>query len=84
MPRYFFHLTGGDHFRLADEVGEEFDREESARGHAMAVGVDATCVLGCIDVAMRASPRISHTQKRVGAARDSTARNARSYPLEIR
>jgi hypothetical protein len=37
MPRYFFHLTGGDNLRLADAVGEEFDREESARGHAMAV-----------------------------------------------
>ena len=38
--------------------------------------VDATCVLGCIDVAMRASPRIGHTQKRVRAARESTAGNA--------
>jgi hypothetical protein len=28
MPRYFFHLTGGDNLRLTDEVGEEFDREE--------------------------------------------------------
>jgi hypothetical protein len=37
MARYFFHLTGGDNVRLADEVGDEFDREEAARAHAMAV-----------------------------------------------
>jgi hypothetical protein len=35
MSRYFFNLTNGD--SVADEVGEEFDRVEAARGHAMAV-----------------------------------------------
>jgi hypothetical protein len=35
MPRYFFDLANGD--SLADEVGEEFERVEAARGHAMAV-----------------------------------------------
>jgi hypothetical protein len=36
MPRYFFDLTNnGD--SVADEVGEEFDLVEAARGHAMAV-----------------------------------------------
>jgi hypothetical protein len=35
MPRYFFNLTNGD--SVADEVGEDFDRVEAARGHAMAV-----------------------------------------------
>jgi hypothetical protein len=35
MPRYFFDLTNGD--ILADEVGEEFDLVEAARGHATAV-----------------------------------------------
>jgi hypothetical protein len=35
MPRYFFNLTNGD--SVADEVGEEFDRVEAARGHAMEV-----------------------------------------------
>jgi hypothetical protein len=36
MPRYFFNLTNnGD--SVADEVGEEFDLVEAARGHAMAV-----------------------------------------------
>jgi uncharacterized protein DUF6894 len=35
MSRYFFDLTNGD--SVADEVGEEFDRVEAARGHAMAV-----------------------------------------------
>jgi hypothetical protein len=35
MPRYFFDLTNGD--RVADEVGEEFDGVEAARGHAMTV-----------------------------------------------
>jgi Domain of unknown function (DUF6894) len=32
MPRYFFDLTNGD--RIVDEVGEEFDLVEAARGHA--------------------------------------------------
>jgi hypothetical protein len=35
MPRYFFNLTNGD--SVADEVGEEFDGVEAARGHAMTV-----------------------------------------------
>jgi hypothetical protein len=35
VPRYFFHLTNGE--TLADEVGEEFDLVEEARGHATAV-----------------------------------------------
>jgi hypothetical protein len=35
MSRYFFDLTNGD--SVPDEVGEEFDRVEAARGHAMAV-----------------------------------------------
>jgi uncharacterized protein DUF6894 len=35
MPRYFFHVTNGD--TLADEVGEEFDLVEAARGHALGV-----------------------------------------------
>ena len=35
MPRYFFDLTNGD--SVADEVGEEFDRVEAARGHALTV-----------------------------------------------
>ncbi len=35
MPRYFFDLTNGD--SVADEVGEEFDLVEAARGHAMTV-----------------------------------------------
>jgi len=35
MPRYFFNLTNGN--SVADEVGEEFDRVEAARGHAMEV-----------------------------------------------
>jgi len=34
MPRYFFELTNG---RVADEVGEEFDHAEAARGHALTV-----------------------------------------------
>jgi hypothetical protein len=37
MPRYFSHLTDDDRLTLADEVGEEFDLVEAARGHAMAV-----------------------------------------------
>jgi hypothetical protein len=36
MPRYFFDLTNGNSI-VADEVGEEFDLVEAARGHAMAV-----------------------------------------------
>ena len=35
MPRYFFDLTNGD--CVTDEVGEEFDLVEAARGHAMTV-----------------------------------------------
>jgi hypothetical protein len=35
MPRYFFVLTNGN--GVADEVGEEFDGVEAARGHAMTV-----------------------------------------------
>jgi hypothetical protein len=35
MSRYFFNLTNGD--SVADEVGEEFDRAEAARGHVMTV-----------------------------------------------
>jgi hypothetical protein len=35
MSRYFFDLTNGD--SVADEVGEEFDLVEAARGHAMTV-----------------------------------------------
>jgi hypothetical protein len=35
MPHYFFNLTNGD--SVADEVGEEFDGVEAARGHAMTV-----------------------------------------------
>ena len=38
MPRYFFAMTDQDSLSLAnDEVGEEFDRVEAARRHAMAV-----------------------------------------------
>jgi Domain of unknown function (DUF6894) len=38
MPRYFFALTDQDSRSLADdEVGEDFDRVEAAREHAMAV-----------------------------------------------
>jgi hypothetical protein len=38
MPRYFFALTDQDGLSLADdEVGEELDRVEAAREHAMAV-----------------------------------------------
>lgn len=51
MPRYFFHLTDGD--TLADEVGEEFELVEAARGHARAVarelsrnGLPSACI-GC-------------------------------------
>jgi hypothetical protein len=35
MPRYFFELTNG--YRVPDEVGEEFDHAEAARGHALTV-----------------------------------------------
>jgi hypothetical protein len=35
MSRYFFDLTNGD--SVADEVGEDFDGVEAARGHVMAV-----------------------------------------------
>jgi hypothetical protein len=35
MHRYFFDVTNGS--TLADEVGEEFELVEAARGHAMAV-----------------------------------------------
>ena len=35
MPRYFFDLTNGD--SVTDEVGEEFDLVEAARGHAVTV-----------------------------------------------
>jgi hypothetical protein len=36
MPHYFFNLTiNGD--SVADEVGEEFDGVEAARGHAITV-----------------------------------------------
>src|SRR2546423_1746028 len=35
MARYFFHLTNED--TIADEMGEEFDLVEEARGHALAV-----------------------------------------------
>jgi hypothetical protein len=38
MPRYFFALTDQDGLSLTDdEVGEELDRVEAARQHAMAV-----------------------------------------------
>jgi hypothetical protein len=38
MSRYFFHLSDDDSLSLADdEVGEEFDLVEAARGHAVAV-----------------------------------------------
>jgi hypothetical protein len=36
MPRYFFHLATGDK-TLVDELGEEFDLVEEARGHAITV-----------------------------------------------
>jgi acetylornithine/succinyldiaminopimelate/putrescine aminotransferase len=35
MTRYFFHLTNED--TIADEMGEEVDLVEEARGHALAV-----------------------------------------------
>jgi hypothetical protein len=37
MPRYFFDLTDGESRLADDEVGEELDHVEAARGHAMAV-----------------------------------------------
>jgi len=38
MPRYFFALTDQDGLSLTDdEVGEELDRVETAREHALAV-----------------------------------------------
>jgi hypothetical protein len=38
MPRYFFRLADDDSLSLAeDEVGEEFNHVEAARGQAMAV-----------------------------------------------
>jgi hypothetical protein len=37
MPRYFFDLTDGELSLADDEVGEEFDHVQAARGHAMAV-----------------------------------------------
>jgi hypothetical protein len=36
-PRYFFDLTLTNGDAVADEVGEEFDLVEAARGHALAV-----------------------------------------------
>jgi hypothetical protein len=49
MSRYFFHLTNGE--TLADEVGEEFDLVEAARGHALGVarelsrnGLPSACI----------------------------------------
>jgi hypothetical protein len=35
MPRYFFRLTNDDTFQ--DDRGQEFDRIETARDHAVAV-----------------------------------------------
>jgi hypothetical protein len=35
MPRYFFDLTNDD--SVADEVREEFDGVEAARGHTLTV-----------------------------------------------
>jgi hypothetical protein len=35
MARYFFHLANGD--TITDDLGEEFDLVEEARGHALAV-----------------------------------------------
>jgi hypothetical protein len=37
MPRYYFALGDGDLSLAEDEVGEELDHVEAARGHAMAV-----------------------------------------------
>jgi hypothetical protein len=37
MPHYFFDLTDGDLTLADDEVGEELDHVQAARGHAMAV-----------------------------------------------
>jgi uncharacterized protein DUF6894 len=37
MPRYYFALTDGNLSLADDEIGEEFDLVEAARGHAVAV-----------------------------------------------
>jgi hypothetical protein len=37
MSRYFFHLTEGDAVVVTDDVGEEFELVEAARGHALRV-----------------------------------------------
>jgi hypothetical protein len=37
MPRYFFNLTDGELSLADDEVGEELDHVQAARGHALAV-----------------------------------------------
>jgi hypothetical protein len=37
MPRYYFALTDGDLSLADDEIGEEFNLVEAARGHAVAV-----------------------------------------------
>ena len=37
MPRYYFALTDGDLSLADDEIGEEFDLVEAARGHDVAV-----------------------------------------------
>jgi hypothetical protein len=37
MARYYFALTDGDLSLADDEIGEEFDLVEAARGHAVAV-----------------------------------------------
>jgi hypothetical protein len=37
MPRYYFALTDGDRSLADDEIGEEFDLVQAARGHAVAV-----------------------------------------------
>jgi hypothetical protein len=47
MPRYFFHVTNGD--ILADDVGEEFDLVEEARGHALSIAQELS------------RPRVPHT-----------------------
>ena len=40
MPRYFFDVINGS--TLADEVGEEFELVEAARGHAIAVARESS------------------------------------------
>jgi hypothetical protein len=37
MARYFFHLTDADAVIVADDLGEDFELEEAARGHAVTV-----------------------------------------------